>query len=104
MVHEGARSENEANSFLEIVRSRDGAWETVTARRHEVLKIYLNEAAGLDLFIIGGLVMTSNDGSQSSHEFVARAQIHDHESNNPRISQYRMLLVVPKTAGNSIVN
>lgn len=34
-----------------------------------------NEAAGLGLLKIGGLVTTSNDGSQSSHEFVARAQI-----------------------------
>lgn len=104
MAHEGARTENGANLSLEIERSRDGAWETVTARRHEVLKIYLNETAGLDLFIIGSLGMTSNDGSQSSHEFVARAQIHGHESNNPRINQYRVLLVVPKSAGSSIVN
>lgn len=104
MAHEGARSENEANSSLEIMRSRDGAWETVTARRHEVLKVYLNEAAGLDLLIIGGLVVTFNDGSRSSHEFASRAQIHNHESNNPRISQYRVLFVVPKTVGSSIVN
>lgn len=41
-------------------------------QRHEVPKVYLNETAGLDLFRIGVLAMTSSDGSQSSHEFVAR--------------------------------
>lgn len=96
--------EKKANSYSEIARSRDGAWETVTARRHEALKVYLNEAAGLDLLIIGALSVTSSDGSRSSHEFVARAQIHDPRAESPRISQYRVLLVVPKTAGSSIAN
>lgn len=70
------------------MKSQDRAWETITAHHHEVLQVYLNEAAGLDLLIIGGLVMASNDGSGSSHEFVARTQIHDHKSDSPRISQY----------------
>ncbi|KAI5460726.1 hypothetical protein BGZ63DRAFT_425212 [Mariannaea sp. PMI_226] len=79
----------------EIRGCRKHAWDTITFRRHEVFKIYINDAGGTDLILIGQLHMKTSDGASLNRQFVARMEI-EQASPGPRIRQYRIIDPVAK--------
>ncbi|KAJ5745091.1 hypothetical protein N7520_010273 [Penicillium odoratum] len=81
----------------EISQSRKGAWTTVKSRRHSILKSYVNDADGTDLFLIGNLKMKTLDGTQMNMEFVARMKIIEQQS-GPRIRKYQVVSPTPQVA------
>ena len=74
----------------EIRESRKKAWDTVSSRRHEVLKVYVNNSKGLDLILVGKVATTSAGVEAHSHEFVAQAEVVGMET--PRLKFYTVLV------------
>lgn len=60
-----------------IAKSRDNAWDVVTNRVHEVIKVYASDAQGLDLLMTGNLVATVQSGEVTEVSFAARAVIEE---------------------------
>ena len=86
-------------SFAEktdIEKCRETAWTTVRARHHEVEKVYLNDAEGLQLVITGVVIVKGVDKTPETHEFVAWALLVGSQSENPRIKHYQVLIPSPK--------
>ncbi|KAJ0420290.1 hypothetical protein BJY00DRAFT_313229 [Aspergillus carlsbadensis] len=64
----------------EIRNSRKHAWAAVSARRHEVLRVFVADAAGLDFMVLGKVDMTiARSGRTVCGEFTARFVV-DEES------------------------
>lgn len=57
---------------MEIRRSRENAWVDYVSRRHEILRVYAFDAAGLDLLVIGKVEMGLRNRKVVEEEFVAR--------------------------------
>ena len=66
------------------------------SRQHTVLKAYVNEAHGTDIFVVGNLKMEALTG-KSELEFVARIEIVEGES-GPRISKYQVVSPTPQVS------
>ena len=75
----------------EIKTSRKDAWKTISTRRHTVLKVYANNANGLDLIVIGMLAMVTTEGDHMNNQFVARVLI-EQRGSTARIRQYRVIV------------
>ncbi|KAL4940601.1 hypothetical protein BDV06DRAFT_223897 [Aspergillus oleicola] len=57
----------------DIRKSREHAWDAVSARHHQVLRVFAADPAGLDLMLIGKVEMTvRRTGKNVSGEFTAR--------------------------------
>ncbi|KAL2836395.1 hypothetical protein BJY01DRAFT_251977 [Aspergillus pseudoustus] len=74
----------------EIRESRRNAWVTITSRQHTVSKVYVNDARGADLIIVGYLKTKSVDGQQACMDFVAR-MVFDMGSSEARARLYRVI-------------
>jgi len=79
-------------------------WKAVASRRHEVLKVYANNADGLDLLLIGAVTVQAVDGTPKTHEFVPRAVIHDSGPGAPKVKHYQVLIPAPKDSHKPILN
>jgi hypothetical protein len=79
-----------ANPTSEISESRRNAWTTIKSRQHTVSKVYVNDARGTDLIIIGRLRTESVDGKEASMDFVARMLL-DTGDQGARVSLYRVI-------------
>lgn len=66
---ESARANEE---LLAITKSREHAWDVITSRRHEVVKVYASDPEGLDLLLIGKLTAGLGSGKEAEVGFVAR--------------------------------
>lgn len=77
-------------SSTEIRLSRKDAWTTLKARRHTVLKVYANDADGLDLILIGNLEMETMGGDRIDKQFVSRMVIEQGDS-VAKLRQYRII-------------
>ncbi|KAL2784648.1 hypothetical protein BJX66DRAFT_343838 [Aspergillus keveii] len=74
----------------EISESRKNAWTVIKSRQHTVSKVYVNDARGTDLIIIGRLRTESVDGKEASMDFVARMLLNTGDQ-GPRVSLYRVI-------------
>ena len=79
---------------LDIARSRVGIWEKFEIRRHTLRKVYVNERDGLDLFIVGTVVIKPHGEEQTVLEFVARAVVRS-TAEGPRICYYQPVMPNP---------
>lgn len=86
------------NSRLTLVAKipncRKGVWTSMKSCHREVLKVYMNDARGTDLFIIGKLTAEHLDGTRFSGESVARMLLNDEDS-VLRVLEYRIVDPVP---------
>ena len=62
------------------------------ARRHEVQKVYLNDAEGLELIIQGTVAVDHKDKAADVHDFVAHTQVVKSEFGDPRLQKYQVLV------------
>ena len=76
--------------IAELENSREKAWTTVRARGHDVQKVYLNDADGLELMITGVVTVEHKEKVADVHDFVAYAQVVGSESGNPRLKNYQV--------------
>lgn len=65
------------------------------SRQHSILKCYVNDTDGTDLFLIGNLKVETLDGAQAKLEFVARMKVIEQES-GLRISRYQVVSPAPQ--------
>ena len=75
---------------IELARCRDNAWTKVATRHHEIQRVYVNDAQGLEIIVIGTMTASTHEGTKSNHGFMARAVLSDIKS-QPKISMYRVL-------------
>lgn len=66
-------------------------------RQHTILKSYVNDAHGTDIFLVGNLKMESLAGTKTNLEFVARMKIDEGES-GPRICKYQVVSPAPQVS------
>jgi hypothetical protein len=78
---------------LEIIRSRDGSWDGVVSRRHEITKVYACNESADDLLFIGFVVIQYANGQKVDGSFVVRAVVDDPKSQSPRLSLYQGWMV-----------
>ena len=78
---------------LEIIRSRDGSWDGVVSRRHEITKVYACNESADDLLFIGFVVIQYANGQKVDGSFVVRAVVVDPKSQSPRLSLYQGWMV-----------
>ncbi|KAE8141783.1 hypothetical protein BDV38DRAFT_278567 [Aspergillus pseudotamarii] len=81
----------------EISQSREGAWTTVKTRQHTILKSYVNDAYGTDIFLVGKLDMETLAGTKTNLEFVARMEIEE-RALGPRICKYQVVSPAPQVS------
>ena len=62
------------------------------ARRHDIQKVYVNDAEGLELIIQGVVTVENKEKAAEVHDFVAHAQVVGSESGNPRLKNYLVLV------------
>jgi hypothetical protein len=60
-------------------KSRERAWDVVTARKHNVSKVYAYDDAGRDLLILGVTEATVKNGNEAKVEFCGRIVVGETE-------------------------
>ncbi|OAL49778.1 hypothetical protein IQ07DRAFT_65254 [Pyrenochaeta sp. DS3sAY3a] len=65
------------NGFDEIAKSRDNAWGAVTSRKHEILRVYVHDATGHELVLLGHMQMVCLNGMNLDLPFSARVVVDD---------------------------
>lgn len=82
----------------EIAVSRRHSWDNVDDRRHEVSKIYANDAReGLDLLVLGSL-FTVAEGKQKKVEFIARGVLTNAADASVRLTHWEVCAVAPQVS------
>ncbi|KAH8701517.1 hypothetical protein BGW36DRAFT_423830 [Talaromyces proteolyticus] len=74
---------------LEIKQSRAKAWEHVTSRYHEIVKVYSATEDGSDLLMIGNAVLVLKNGKKVQGDFLGRARIERINTPDPRMSFFQ---------------
>ncbi len=72
-----------------IARSRERAWDVVTARRHRVIRVYAHDGAGADLLLLGTVAATVQNGSVAEVQFCGRFRVTETER-GLRVTHYRV--------------
>jgi hypothetical protein len=57
---------------LEIIKSRQQAYDVIATRRHSVIKVYASDLDGLDLLLIGEVTAGLPSGKEAKLGFTAR--------------------------------
>jgi hypothetical protein len=65
------------NDYLAIAKSREHAWDIVTARKHEVTKVYAHDAAGTDLLLLGKMEAIVKSGKKAEIQFSGRVVVNE---------------------------
>lgn len=75
------------NGSEEISRSRDNAWKTVSSRRHSVFKVFVNDAAGHELVVLGKLNQVMINGKELVLPFTGHLVVdaESHAAGTPRL-------------------
>ncbi len=53
-----------------IFKFREGAWDPISGRRHEVRKIYLSASSDGDVMVLGTVVFRHKNGQSLTQDFV----------------------------------
>ncbi|KAK3045202.1 hypothetical protein LTR09_013083 [Extremus antarcticus] len=76
----------------ELKTCRDQAWTgSLATRRHEVERVFINDAEEVDLVIVGSMTASTRDGEESTHSFLARALLRGQDG-KPKIRRYQVLI------------
>lgn len=75
-----------------IASSRLKAWDTIDSQKHRLLKVFLNDADGLDLLVVGKADAVLKNSERLSRQVIARAVV-IFEDGQPRIKFWQSLLV-----------
>jgi hypothetical protein len=79
--------------MTEIRKSRENAWTVIKSRRHEVLKVYVDDSKGSDLLLIGKVDMKLGNGKGVSGEFIARIVVSGATTSQPKMKLYQVWAV-----------
>jgi len=77
----------------ELEGCRREAWKTAAARRHEVFRVYINDAQDPKLVILGELTITATDGSKNTHQFAGQLALKKVGDDEYKIAQYEIWVV-----------
>lgn len=83
-------------NHLAILKGRQGAWQCVRSRHHEVRQVFISDRNGLELVLFGIVEIETLHEKRSIHEFLARVDFAHSETFDPRIRRYQILLPVPR--------
>jgi hypothetical protein len=75
--------------YVEIEQSRKQAWEYVTSRYHEIVKVYSATDDGSDLLMIGNAILVLKNGKKVQGNFLARAVIEGIKTSDPRMNFFQ---------------
>lgn len=79
-----------------IASSRLKAWDTIDSQKHRLLKVFLNDADGLDLLVVGEADAVLKNSERLSRQVIARAVV-IFEDGQARIKFWQALLVKPSS-------
>ncbi|EXJ67940.1 uncharacterized protein A1O5_08554 [Cladophialophora psammophila CBS 110553] len=77
-----------------IAASRIKAWDTVNSQSHELRKVFLNDAHGLDLLLVGVANVDRKNTGPITVEFFVRAVI-SNELWGPRVKYWQPVALKP---------
>jgi hypothetical protein len=75
---------------LEIFHFREGAWDPINSRTHQVQKVYLSESNERDVVVLGTVVFRHKDGRNLTQAFAGNF-VFDQDA--PLIQRYDAWLV-----------
>lgn len=82
-----------SNSATEIRKSRDGSWNAVSFRRHELLKVFAGDEMCEDLMFLCRVSMSFRNGSELDMEFAGRLKISGPKTDTPKLKLYQVWAV-----------
>ncbi|KAH7161087.1 hypothetical protein EDB81DRAFT_333875 [Dactylonectria macrodidyma] len=74
----------------EIRNSRANAWNLISMRKHEVLKVYVSDRNASDLLFTARVAMGLRNGKQVEGEFTGRLVISDPQTGSPKLCLYQV--------------
>lgn len=79
---------------IEIVQTRQNAWEVIDQRRHHISRVYIRDAESRDLLLLGELDAVLRNGKHMHQEFCAWAVVDERSSvDSPKLSSYQVWMV-----------
>ena len=76
----------------ELKTCRDQAWKgKIATRRHELKRVYINDAEKVDLIVVGCMTASTHDREELAHDFVVRISIWVEEDQR-KINRYQVLV------------
>ena len=82
-----------AKRFTEIRQCRKAAWNVITQRRHEVLRVYTNSPEQDDLMLLGEISIVLKNDRQLRSPFAARLVLDYTDSTSSKIKYYEPFAV-----------
>lgn len=85
-----------------IAASRDKAWDKVNSQSHKLLKVFVNDTEGLDIFLVGVANVDRKDADSIAVEFLAHTAI-AYENGEPRILFWQPVFSKPSPSDTPIL-
>ncbi|KAK5047413.1 hypothetical protein LTR84_006509 [Exophiala bonariae] len=85
-----------------IATSRDKAWDKVNSQSHKLLKVFLNDAEGLDFLLVGIANVDFKESEPVTVEFLIHTAV-GYERGHPRILFWQPVLSKPSPAEKPIL-
>ncbi|KEF59157.1 uncharacterized protein A1O9_04001 [Exophiala aquamarina CBS 119918] len=85
-----------------IAASRDKAWDKVNSQRHKLLKVFMNNAEGLDFLLVGVADVDFKESEPITVEFLIHTAV-GYEDGHPRILFWQPVLSKPSPSDKPIL-
>jgi hypothetical protein len=76
----------------EIQQFREGAWDTITRRKHTLIKAYVSDSDPHDVMVLGTVMFGHKNGNSITQEYLGNFLLSPTE-NGPLIRHYQAWLV-----------
>lgn len=87
-----------ANKVTEIRQCRKAAWNVITKRKHEVLRVYTNSPTQDDLLLFGEISVALKNDKHLKSPFAARLILSNADSSSPKAEYYEPIAVSVSTS------
>jgi hypothetical protein len=81
---------NASRSSLAIAESRQAAWDTITSRRHEILRVFAGKSNYSELILIKKLIAGLKNRNEVVIEFIAQIELEGDTSKDPKGTLYKV--------------